>query len=101
MPIIPPHPSRPPGEPLTVEYLAAQLRWLDASDEPYRIVQERRLTALEEALVSRKARRRLRREIRQSTRTFAWVGPAFHGRRVEAVGNEMLTYYGDTAERAA
>lgn len=90
--IIPEHPVRDPGEPLTVDQLAAQLMWLDWADQPYQIVNERRLVALEEALVSRKARRRLRRELRDSARLFSWAADSFPGRRIEAVGNQMLCW---------
>jgi hypothetical protein len=48
-----------------------------------------RVAALELALVDRRARRRLRRQIRQGQRDFAWVGdPAWV--RAEAVNNAWL-----------
>lgn len=50
----------------------------------------RRIIELEHALVSRSARRRLRRSIAASAKTFAWAGPSFHARRVEATANELL-----------
>ena len=45
-PIIPPHPSRRPGEAWTAETLAAELIWQDNADQPWQIIQERRLLAL-------------------------------------------------------
>ena len=88
----PERPSRQPGEPWTANQIAAELLWLDWSDQPWQIVQERRLLALEEALVSRRARRRLRRELRESAATFAWASDSFGGRRMEAVGNLALCW---------
>ena len=44
---------------------------------------ELRVTALEEALVSRRARRRLRREIRAAVKAYAWAG-SFEAARWEA-----------------
>ena len=44
---------------------------------------ERRIIALEEALVSRRARRRLRREIRQADRFWRPAAPTFAARRLE------------------
>ena len=44
---------------------------------------ERRVIRLEEALVSRRARRRLRREIRQAADAYAWAG-SFESGRYEA-----------------
>lgn len=52
---------------------------------------ERRVTALEHALCSRPARRRLRRQIRHADHAFAWAGPGFWDRRLEATTNEWLT----------
>jgi hypothetical protein len=49
-----------------------------------------RIIALEEALTSRRARRRLRRSIASSAETFTWAGPSFHDRRVEAAANDLL-----------
>jgi hypothetical protein len=89
---IPPGPPGPqPGEAWTADRLAAELMWQQWADQPYQTVIERRLAALEEAVVSGRARRRLRREIRRRVRQFAWAGPDFWSRRVEDVGNEMLT----------
>ena len=96
----PQHPARQPSEPWTAETLAAELRWLDWSDEPWRIISERRLTELEHALISGKARRRLRRELRQSAARFAWAG-GFAAARTEDLGNEALCYWDIRAERAA
>ena len=50
---------------------------------------ERRVIALEEALVSRRARRRLRREIRAGARVYAWAG-SFEAGRAEATMYEWL-----------
>ncbi len=52
---------------------------------------ERRVTALEHALCSRPARRTLRRHIRHAGRAFAWAGPSFWDRRLEATTNDWLT----------
>jgi hypothetical protein len=87
---MPPRPVPHRGEPWTAGRLAAELMWRDWADQPYEIVCERRLAALEEALVSRRARRRLRRELSNGARRFAWAGPSFFARRTEAVGNEIL-----------
>jgi hypothetical protein len=88
---IPPTPSaRQPGEAWTADRLAVELIRQQWSQQPYETVMERRLAALEEAVVSSRARRRLRREIRRRLRQFAWAGPDFWSRRVEDVGNEML-----------
>lgn len=89
--MIPPAPpGRQPGEAWTADRLAAELIWQQWAQQPYQTVIERRLTALEEAVVSGRARRRLRREIRRRLRQFAWAGPDFRSRRIEDVGNEML-----------
>lgn len=82
-------PARQPGEAWTAERLAAEIIWQQWADQPYETVIERRLAALEEALVSRRARR-LRREIRRRVKQFAWAGPDFWSRRIEDVGNAML-----------
>jgi len=50
---------------------------------------ERRVIALEEALVSRRARRRLRREIRSARRAYAWAGD-FTAARYEATMYQWL-----------
>jgi hypothetical protein len=84
-------PARQPGEAWTVERLAAELIRQQWADQPSETMIERRLAALEEALVSRRARRRLRREIRRRVKQFAWAGPDFWSRRIEDVGNAMLT----------
>jgi hypothetical protein len=91
MTAIPPHPSRPPGE-WTAEALAAELLWQDNADQPWQIIMEIRLLAIEEALCSRRSRRRLRREILATVRQFRWAG-GFTAARMEAVGNQALTYY--------
>lgn len=83
-------PARQPGEAWTAERLAAEIIWQQWADQPYETVIERRLAALEEALVSRRARRCLRREIRRRVKQFAWAGPDFWSRRIEDVGNAML-----------
>jgi len=101
MPIIPPHPTRPPGEPLTVEFLNAQLRWLDWQDGYWNDSLHRRLIALEEAVVSRKARRRLRRQLRESAETFRWADSVFYGRRLEAVWNAYLVEMAEREGRSA
>jgi hypothetical protein len=88
---LPRHPERPPG-PWTADALAAELIWQDNADQPWQIIQERRLHALEEAVVSSRARRRLRRELRRRTRIFAWAGPDFRSRRAEDIGNEALCW---------
>jgi len=89
--IIPPTPpARQPGEAWTADRLAVELIRQQWIQQPYETVMERRLAALEEAVVSGRARRRLRREIRRRLTQFAWAGPDFWSRRVEAVGNEML-----------
>jgi hypothetical protein len=84
-------PARQPGEAWTAERLAAEQIWQQWADQPYEAMIERRLAALEEALVSRRARWRLRREIRRRVKQFAWAGPDFWSRRIEDVGNAMLT----------
>jgi hypothetical protein len=86
----PTRPDRRPGDPWTPDSLAGELIWQQWVDDSYDDVTERRLIALEEALVSRKARRRLRREIRKSAGRFAWVGSEFTWRRLEAVSNDWL-----------
>jgi hypothetical protein len=89
--IIPPgQPSPQPGEAWTADRLAAELMWQQWADQPYQTVIERRLAALEEAVVSGRARRRLRREIRHRVGKFAWAGPDFWSRRIEDIGNELL-----------
>jgi hypothetical protein len=89
--IIPPTPpAGQPGEAWTADGLAGELIRQQWTQQPYETVIERRLAALEEAVVSGRARRRLRREIRRRLRQFAWAGPDFWSRRVEDVGNEML-----------
>ncbi len=89
--IMPPAlPDRQPGEPWTADSLARELIWLEWVDDAWGDRMHRRLIALEEALVSRKARRRLRREIRESAERFAWVGESFYGRRLEDVFNQHL-----------
>ena len=90
--IIPEHPVRQPGEPWTAGQIAAEMIWQDWDDQPAQIVSERRLVALEEALISRKARRRLRRELRESAARFAWASDSFRGCRIEAVGNLILCW---------
>ena len=60
---------------------------------------ERRVTELEHALCSRPARRRLRRAIRRADRAFAWAGPGFWDRRLEATTCEWLTR--ETAARGS
>ncbi len=52
---------------------------------------ERRVTELEHALCSRPARRRLRRQIRRDDRAFAWAGPSFWDRRLEATTTDWLS----------
>jgi hypothetical protein len=89
---MPPRPAPHRGEPWTAGRLAAELMWRAWADQPYEIVRERRLAALEEALVSRRARRRLRRELSNGARKFAWAGPSFYARRIEAVGKEILCW---------
>ncbi|HUC27847.1 MAG TPA: hypothetical protein VMA73_34555 [Streptosporangiaceae bacterium] len=89
---MPPRPVPHRREPWTAARLAAELIWRDRADQPYEIVRERRLAALEEALVSRRARRRLRRELSHGARRFAWAGPSFYARRIEAIGNEILCW---------
>jgi hypothetical protein len=89
--MIPPAPpGRQPGEAWTADRLAAELIWHQWVQQSYEAVTERRLAALEEAVVSRRARRRLRRGIRRRLRQFTWAGPDFWSRRIEDVGNEML-----------
>ncbi len=53
---------------------------------------ELRVTLLEEALVSWRARRRLRRTIRRSAAAYAWVAPSFRSRREEATGLDWIAY---------
>jgi hypothetical protein len=90
-PINPPsRPDRQSGEPWSAELLAAEFAWIQYLDDSWDDAVHKRLVALEEALISRKARRRLRREIRQSADTFAWAGPDFYGRRVEAAFNAFM-----------
>jgi hypothetical protein len=52
---------------------------------------ERRVAALEHALCSPAARRRLRRNIRRANRAFAWAGPDFWDRRLESTTSEWLS----------
>lgn len=99
--ISPPHHPADQPEPVTAEYLAAQLRWLDFYEGYWDDDVHARLIALEEALVSRKARRALRRQIREADRTFAWAGPGFRARRVEAVFNEHSVAMNAREGRAA
>jgi hypothetical protein len=77
---------------LTAEALRAELVAMANADEPWQIIQERRLTDLEHALVSRRFRRRLRRNLLRRARQFARVGPDFRARRMEDVGNEALCW---------
>lgn len=51
---------------------------------------ERRVAALEHAVCSASARRRLRYQIRSSNRLFAWAGPDFWTRRLEATTSQWL-----------
>jgi hypothetical protein len=60
---------------------------------------ERRVAALEYALCSPLARRRLRRHIRCANRGFAWAGPSFWDQRLEATTSEWLS--GSCAELTA
>jgi len=53
------------------------------TDDSLHELLERRVIALEEALVSRRARRRLRREIRAAARAYRWAGD-FTAARYEA-----------------
>jgi hypothetical protein len=91
--------NREPGEPLTAEALKA-LVWLENANEPWVIIQEKRLLNLEHAVVSRKARRRLRRELRASAARFARVG-GFTAARMEDVGNQALCWPERENEAAA
>jgi hypothetical protein len=50
---------------------------------------ERRIIALEEALTSRRARRRLVRSIREAVTTYRWAG-SFHDARLESTTHEWL-----------
>jgi hypothetical protein len=87
-------------EPLTAEALRAELVLMANLDEPWVILQERRLTELEHAVVSRKARRRLRRELRASAARFARVG-GFPAARTEDIGNQALCWPRHHGQRAA
>jgi hypothetical protein len=89
--IIPPAPpARQPGDAWTADRLAAELIRQQWAQQSYETLNERRLAALEEAVVSGRARRRLRREIRRRLRRFAWAGSDFWSRRTEDVGSELL-----------
>ena len=85
----PPLPARQPGEPWTDRQpragtdLAAALRRLDSDTM-------RRVAALELALADRRVRRRLRREIRQGQRNFAWASTDPLWVRAEAAFNAWL-----------
>lgn len=94
-------PQHPAGDPGTLDYLSAQLRWMDWNDGYWDDGLHRRLIQLEEALVDRKARRRLRREIRGSVRMFSWAGSSFHARRVEATFNEYSVAMNKREDRSA
>jgi hypothetical protein len=83
MPVSSPIP--PPGGPDWPQAIAFELM-TDSLAEAL----ERRVTALEHALCSRPARRTLRRHIRHADRAFAWAGPGFWDRRLEATANEWL-----------
>jgi hypothetical protein len=50
---------------------------------------EVRIIALEEALTSRRARRRLARSIRESSKTYQWAG-SFYAARLESTTQEWL-----------
>jgi hypothetical protein len=87
-------PIGPPGGPDWPQAIAFELM-TDSLAEAL----ERRVTELEHALCSRPARRALRRQIRDADRAFAWAGPGFWDRRLEATGTEWLTR--DAPGRAA
>jgi hypothetical protein len=79
-------PIPPPGGPDWPQAIAFELM-TDSLAEAL----ERRVTDLEHALCSPLARRRLRRSIRRSSRTFAWAGPSFWDRRLEATTSQWLS----------
>ena len=94
-PPLPPPPVVPgePFDPVRFAQSAVYESWLnDRIDE----VTTRRITALEEALVSRRARRRLRRAIRESVAAHSWAAPGFYGRRLEAVALGQLAGNSDS-----
>lgn len=98
----PSRPDRQSGEPWTAGTLAAELMWLQWLDDWWNQFNQERMLALEEALVSRKARRKLRRELRESAHRFAWAGDEFAWQRLEDVHNQWLVRLrGDDDRQAA
>jgi hypothetical protein len=88
--IRPERPSRQSGEPWTAYTLAAELMWLRHCDDWWVQLLQQRVVALEEALVDRRAWRRLRRGIRRPAAAYNWVGRDFYGRRLEDVSEQWL-----------
>jgi hypothetical protein len=86
-------PQPPEGRPpLTAEAVMIKLSTYEGINDDSTSYMQSRLAALEEALVSRKARRRLRRAIRQADRDYAWAGPTFLHRRDEACSADFHFY---------
>jgi hypothetical protein len=89
---IPPHPHREPGEPWTVDTLVRELIWTQWGDDWREHFLQLHLIQLEHALINRKARRQLKRQLRQLARAYSWAGESFYARRVEAIANEYQTH---------
>jgi hypothetical protein len=83
---------QPPPDDLWAE-LAGMEDHADASDH----LLEARVAALEEALVSRRARRRLLRQLRRSARAYRWTG-SFAASRGEQAGYDYAAL--SAAQRA-
>lgn len=85
MPTIPHAPSD--------EWRRAAARHADMTDSAESHL-EQRIMQLERALVDRRYRRRLRRQLREADRAYSWAGPDWDDRRSESATAEWLRYHG-------
>jgi hypothetical protein len=78
--------SQPPEgrPPLTAEQVMIALSNYEGIEADSISYLGARIGALEEALISRRARRRLRRAYRQTDKAYRWAGESFRERRFEA-----------------
>jgi hypothetical protein len=98
---VPARPDRQPGDPWTISTLVQELIHQSYDDDWWETYLHHRVVELEHALVSRRARRALRRQIRDSADTFAWAGPTFRDRRMEAVFNTFMCDMAEREQRSA
>jgi uncharacterized membrane protein len=78
-------------QPFDAEQFARQLVRSEDIDDSMTGHLERRVAALEEALISDTARTALAAGIRQSVAGFGWAGPDFWSQRLEATAADWLT----------